>query len=95
MRSLPPPCVREHEPPGFLIGCRLAGARNAYITTPTPAPRRPGLGPAPAWPAGRGADTRTRPAAGARLLWAGLYCPSVVELNQNGFQLVLVEGEEA
>lgn len=90
VRSLPPPCVREHEPPGLLIGCRFAGARNAYITTPTPPPR--------ATPArarrlpGRREEARTRapgPPRGRAWLWAGLYCPSVVELNQNGFQLVL------
>lgn len=48
VRFFPPPCVREHEPAGLLIGCHLAGARNAYITTPTPPPRPapppPGLG---------------------------------------------------
>lgn len=45
VRSLPPPYVREHEPPGLPIGCRLAGARNAYITTPIPRPALPRSGP--------------------------------------------------
>lgn len=45
VRSLPPPCVREHEPPGLPIGCCLAGARNAYITTRIPRPALPEPGP--------------------------------------------------
>lgn len=97
VRSFPPPCVREHEPPGNPIGCRLAGARNAYITTSIPPPRA-----AAAWARrspGRREEARTRapvPSRGRAWLWAGLYCPpSVVEHNQNGFQLVLGEDEEA
>ena len=45
VRSLPPPCVREPESPRLLIGCCLAGARNAYITTPNPRPAPPRPGP--------------------------------------------------
>lgn len=57
MRSLPPRCVREHERPEFLIGGRVAGARNAYITTPA-APPRPA--PPPPGPGARQAGGKKR-----------------------------------
>lgn len=99
-RALPPPTLRAR--------ARATGASH-WLSRRGSAQRlhnQPSCPPtaraSAAWarrPPGRREEPRTRapvPPRGRAWLWAGLYCPpSVVERNQNGFQLVLGEDKKA